>query len=297
MPGLQSSNIIPFTLEGTSAERSAENGGRISVGYLIKGLLSSGYTGKDRHIMCLFDVLIPVPGLSLFPAVGNVPNLICKATRIDPLNSDQARLTVEYGAPSDTGSDAPPQDDIPQESYERDFSVVSTETNFDALGNVIRVTYTAPPVPPSAQGVADTQTATIADDEVIETLRWRRRESKSRDDSSVYINHINVNAFTLKGVDQPAHSWLCRNIGQSYVRLAGDIVVYDITYEFMKRIRMINFGTEQTPNLIDIGWDAMAAYIDEATGKPPKDAEPGNGMDRRQIKPSTNFSLLNLIVP
>lgn len=321
MPGLQSSNIIPYTLEGTSAERSAENGGRITVGYLIKGINSTGYTGKDRHIMCLFDVLIPVPGLSLFPAVGNVPNLICKSTRIEALNSDQARLFVEYGAPDDSGFDAPVQNDVVQTEFERDFAIFRTSTNYNADGSKILVPYTVfsptPPGTPAPPTTTKYVLGTVDDDEIIEVIRFRRREDKSGPawtSSDVYIGHVNpvsATPFTIAGVTYPARTWLCRNINMTYTRLANNVVVFDCVYEFAHRSRIVQLNGALPSALIplagrtlvvngityiDIGWDETV-YAKDSEGEYLGAGVLGDGMTLATPKPSADFVGLNLIVP
>lgn len=320
MPGLASTNIVPYTLEGTSAERSAENGGRITVGYLIKGINATGYTGKDRHIMCLFDVLIPVPGLSLFPAIGNVPNLICKSTRIDPLNSDQARLTVEYGAPDDSGFDAPIQNDIVQTEFERDFAIFRTATYWNADGTEILVPYIikAPIQSPTVPDKTVMQPCQVDDDEVIDIIRFRRREDKSGPawlSAASYIGRVNpvsTTPFTVAGVTYPARTWLCRSINFSYTRLASNVVVFDVVYEFAHRSRIVQvtngiptavsaLGSRVTAlangiKYIDTGWDEMCHYRD-ADGNKPEDAVYGNGITLSTPKPEADFASLNLIVP
>lgn len=178
-----------------------------------------------------------------------------------------AIVEIGYGvdaADSDLFNQDPDDPDAPPRlEVSSTLQMATTETEFDAQGNKIPiiVTYRAAVTPENPDPPIQEQAGSVEYMIPMNIVRFYRRERHNPRDnprapSRNYIGHVNsVDVF-----GDPPYRWLCtRYDGVTVDRGA----TWNVTYEFQDDIDT---------------WDATVVFVDDKTGRRPKDATIGNGI-------------------
>ena len=145
-------------------------------------------------------------------------------------------------------------------------SLVGVQSNFDAFGRLLTVTYNG-----------TTQTVEAEFNVPVATRRFERTEpSNPEAKARIFIGTVNI----LPWLGSAPATYLCKAITGDPVALENGAIAWRVAYEFES-------SAEQT-------WDPLLVYTDEETGKPPADATLGNGIAQAVLYRATDFNLLNL---
>ncbi len=253
-------------------------------GYIQKRrFIVDGITGDPSEIEYLALVQDGVPKRGdAHPKMGF---LFCYHRQTRPLSTGQVEVICTYGQVNQT---LLPPSDKQKGQIQIGASVHDQDTNIDANGNVMVVSYTKKDTNPDGTftGTETTvkQPGTVKKAVPSYTLGVSRRENGAPTAKALYYTGT-VNSTNFAGASPG--QFLCTGIR---AKSQDGGVTFDVDYEF-----------QYNPN----GWTAIVAYIDPSTNTPPEDVSftpgvggnlgTGNGMAEFNLYQRTDFSQLSLV--
>jgi len=203
-----------------------------------------------------------------------VAGIVCLTREFECVDNDPSvvRITCRYGVPRLDQTD--PSDTSAPPQIEGGATVQEVETELDAAGNIITVTFT-PPLQPGEVGppAPVTQTGKIRKQIPIVYLRFSWRQTGSPGDKALFhVGTMNADNFQ----NLPPKTWLCSAITFNSTDLG---ITWNVTAEFL-----------YNPDT----WDGVVAWIAPETNRIPIGAtltpNGTNGLRKIVIYKSSNFA-------
>jgi hypothetical protein len=205
------------------------------------------------------------------------------------LSADHARVSIQYGIPTDES--ATPESD--PGSIAIAASAQPEIVTSDRYGEPITVTWRTTTTDENGDEIEFDDTKGV-ELEVMRpqlVVRFTRLEAEDPIDKALgFLGRVNRRAIWKGG----ARDWLCTDLsGETDDRGAS----YRVSYEFTSAPG----GIVERRNALGLvvgprggGWDQEVVYIDDETGAPPDNLEPGLGIKVIRVYPEADFSDLEL---